>query len=78
MMMRASSPSASLSGLSGRQVDRHVDVVQIKKRNDACARIDDLSGFLGEILYCTRPLRGATESNPNRMPRFDRLQPARS
>ena len=68
-------PECELPGLGGGQIDRHVDVVQIEKRNDACARIDDLSGL--RIMYCTLPLRGATSFSRPGSPRSDPLRPGR-
>ena len=48
--MRASSPSASCPACAGGQINRHVNVVQIKDCDDARAGIDDLSGPVDQVL----------------------------
>ena len=70
-MMRASSPSVSLPACIRRQIDRHVDVIQIKNGQNALARGDHLAGAGQPILHASAPRRDEHQIDQNRLQPFD-------
>ena len=67
----ASSPIVELASLLRRQIDRHVDVVQIENRQDALAGGDHLTGAGQSVLHASASRRHEHQIDQNGLQPFD-------
>ena len=70
-MVLASISNRKPASLLRRQIDRHVDVIQIKNRQNALARGDHFAGAGEPILHASAPRRDQHEIDQNRLQPFD-------